>query len=77
MDITPQPLSKTDPKLPDANRNDISVGGSYQLSPKLHVDLSYMIVLFNQRDVNNSAWGFNGTYKSNASLVSVEFGYTF
>jgi long-chain fatty acid transport protein len=75
MDVSPQPPSKTEPMLPDADRNDFSIGGGYQLSEKLHVDLAYMLVLFNSRDAATAA--FPGTYKSNASLVSLEFGYQF
>jgi long-chain fatty acid transport protein len=76
-DVSPQPPSKTEPMLPDADRNDFSIGGGYQINEKLRVDLAYMLVLFNTRDVNPSAIGFPGTYKSNASLVSLEFGYQF
>ncbi len=77
MDVSPQPPSRTEPMLPDADRNDFSIGGGYQISEKLHVDLAYMLVLFNTRDVTTSKIPFNGTYKSNASLVSLEFGYQF
>ncbi len=75
MDISPQPPSKTEPMLPDGDRNDFSIGGGYQISDKLHVDLAYMLVLFNERDAKNAA--FPGTYKSSANLISIDFGYQF
>jgi len=74
-DVSPQPPSQTVPRLPDGDRNDISVGGSYQLTHQLHVDLAYMIVLFNSRDASTAT--FPGTYKSSANLVSIDFGYQF
>ena len=74
-DTSPQPPSQTVPRLPDGDRNDISIGGGYQLTQQLHVDLAYMIVLFNNRDA--SAATFPGTYKSSANLVSLDFGYQF
>lgn len=75
MDISPQPPSKTEPMLPDGDRNDFSIGGGYQISEKLHVDLAYMLVLFNERDAKTAA--FPGTYKSSANLISIDFGYQF
>jgi long-chain fatty acid transport protein len=74
-DVSPQPPSKTEPMLPDADRNDFSIGGGYQINEKLRVELAYMLVLFNSRDASTAA--FPGTYKSNASLISLEFGYQF
>ena len=75
-DLSPQPPSRTEPMLPDANRNDISIGGGYQITQKLHVDLAYMIVLFDNRDASTAPPPM-GTYKSNANLVSIDFGYQF
>ena len=62
--------------LPDANRNDLSIGGGYQINEKLRVDLAYMIVLFNEKDATN-ALAPKGKYNSSANLLSVEFGYQF
>jgi long-chain fatty acid transport protein len=75
-DISPQPPSRTEPMLPDANRNDISIGGGYKITEKLNVDLAYMIVLFNNRDASTAPAPM-GTYKSSANLVSIDFGYQF
>jgi long-chain fatty acid transport protein len=77
-DMTPQPPSKLEPMLPDANRNDITVGGGYQFNQNLHVDASFMMVLFEDRTTKaGSTMSPSGTYKSSASLVSVNFGYMF
>lgn len=77
-DMTPQPPSKIEPMIPDANRNDITVGGGYQFNENLHVDASFMMVLFEDRTAKaTSKMSPPGTYKSSASLVSVNLGYKF
>ncbi len=75
MDISPQPPVKTEPMLPDGDRTDLSVGGSYKIDQNLHVDVAYMIVLFAERATNNPA--LPGTYNSVANLISIDFGYAF
>ncbi len=75
MDISPQPPVKTEPMLPDGDRTDLSVGGSYKIDQNLHVDLAYMIVLFAERATNNPS--LPGTYNSIANLISVDIGYSF
>jgi long-chain fatty acid transport protein len=76
-DISPQPPSKMEPMLPDANRNDITVGGSCQVSERFFVDVSYMLVLFADRTAVAADTPLPGTYKSSANLVSVNLGYHF
>ena len=76
LDYTPQPDSKVEPMLPDANKTDISIGGGYQISENLHVDASFLYVMFSDRTTLPSN-DLRGTYKSSASLVSLNFGYLF
>ena len=79
-DMTPQPEKSVEPMLPDADRNDITVGGSYKINENLAVDASFMMVLFEDRDSKFSSpslGDFFGTYKSSASLVSLNIGYSF
>jgi long-chain fatty acid transport protein len=75
LDLTPQPASKAEPMLPDGDRVDVTLGGSYKLSNNLSVDLSYMLVLFMETDATSSA--LPGKYKSNAHIISLDFGYSF
>ena len=75
LDISPQPPSKTEPMLPDGDRIDISIGGSYKIDANFSVDAAYMLVLFMERDAKNSV--LPGTYNSNAHIFSVNVGYTF
>ena len=57
LDLSPQPPSNTDFLLPDGDRFDISLGGSYKIDNNWHVDAAYMLVLFMKRDAStgNSA----------------------
>lgn len=75
LDISPQPNSKTEPMLPDGDRVDGSLGGSYKINESLYVDVSYMLVLFMERDAKSSA--LPGVYNSNAHIFSVNVGYSF
>ncbi len=70
--------------LPDANRTDISVGCSNKITDKLYVDVAYMIVLFADKTAQdrfpgatNGTATIPGTYSSTASIISVNFGYSF
>jgi long-chain fatty acid transport protein len=75
LDLSPQPPSKTEPMLPDGDRVDICIGGSYKISDNFSVDASYMLVLFMERDAKTSE--LPGTYNSNAHIFSVNLGYSF
>lgn len=74
-DMTPQKSTFVEPMLPDADRNDLSIGGGYKINEHMHIDASYLIVLFEDRESKYT--GFNGTYSSSAHLISVNFGYQF
>jgi long-subunit fatty acid transport protein len=61
--------------LPDGDRVDVSLGGSYKIDENLSIDAAYMLVLFMERDAKNSA--LPGVYNSNAHIFSVNIGYSF
>ncbi|MGH9459405.1 MAG: OmpP1/FadL family transporter [Thermoanaerobaculia bacterium] len=76
-DETPQPLSGAGPLLPDADRYGISFGLGYQCGP-WSVDVTEFALAFAERDTQGTNKdNFNGTYETNANLVSVNIGYTF
>ncbi|MCX6120588.1 MAG: outer membrane protein transport protein [Ignavibacteriales bacterium] len=86
LDLTPQPASKTEPMLPDADRTDITLGGSYKINDNLSVDASYMLVLFAEKNAassnptgssSSSIGGVPGVYNSTAHIFSVNVGYAF
>ncbi len=77
FDHTPVQTQYIDPLLPDANRNGLNVGIGYKVTSSLTVDVSYMFLKFDQRKAENTVVNFDGTYNSSASLVGIDFGYTF
>ena len=82
LDLTPQPPSKVEPMLPDADRIDITCGVGYKVNEKISVDLSYMLVLFADRISYYTApvklhTDMTGTYKSTAHLFGVDVSYAF
>jgi len=81
-DVNPQPGSKVEPMLPDADRIDITCGVGYKVNEKISVDLSYMLVLFADRISYYTApvklhTDMTGTYKSTAHLFGVDVSYAF
>jgi long-chain fatty acid transport protein len=76
-DHTPAPTMYVEPLLPDANRNEVSVGLGYNLTKNISVDLAYMFIKFDQRKAVGTAVNFDGTYSSSANLFAVDFGYSF
>lgn len=79
FDKSPVPDASLEPLLPDANRNDLSFGLGYKLTPNWTIDVSYMMVLFNQRttDPGVTMNKFDGTYNSTAHLFAIDIGYHF
>ncbi|MBI4428537.1 MAG: outer membrane protein transport protein [Ignavibacteriales bacterium] len=79
LDKNPVPDGYVEPSLPDADRQDFTLGLSYQLSANLRFDASYMFVRFAQRTESRSIpeFSFNGTYNSSAHLLSVSVAYAF
>jgi long-chain fatty acid transport protein len=74
-DPSPQPLSKTEPMLPDVDRIDITVGGSYKIDQNISVDVSYMLVAGSEKDASKS--GLPGKYNMTAHIFSLNVGYAF
>lgn len=74
-DFSPQAPSKTEPMLPDGDRYDVTVGGSYKINNNLSVDAAYMFLYFAEKDAKNSA--LPGKYNSLSHIFSVNFAYSF
>ena len=76
-DENPQPTSDVSPLLPDADRVGISLGVGYHRGPWI-VDLTEFALHFKTRSTQGqSSDNFNGTYKTDANLISFNFGYRF
>lgn len=76
-DHTPEPTTYIEPLLPDADRDEVSVGLGYSLTKHISVDLAYMFINFDQRRAVGTAINFDGTYNSTANLIAVDLGYSF
>ncbi|HVR41517.1 MAG TPA: OmpP1/FadL family transporter, partial [Thermoanaerobaculia bacterium] len=77
FDENPQPTEAVSPLLPDSDRVGICFGIGWH-NDRWIVDLSDMVLHFNDRSTNGkSPENFNGTYKTNANLVSLNFGMRF
>ena len=76
-DENPQPTEAVGPLLPDADRIGITFGIGYHHGPFI-VDISDMLLHFQDRSTEGiSGDNFNGTYKTNANLISINVGLRF
>lgn len=77
-DENPQPLAGVGPLLPDSDREGASFGIGYHHGPWI-LDLTEFALHFKTRSTNGISQNdnFHGTYKTNANLISFNFGYRF
>lgn len=80
-DKTPQPIENVSPLLPDADREGASFGIGWHNGPWI-VDLTEFALHFKTRSTagglsDPKEINFNGTYRTDANLVSVNLGYRF
>ena len=76
-DENPQPTEGVGPLLPDSDRVGVTFGVGYHHGPWI-IDISEFALHFKTRSTNGiSSDNFNGTYKTDANLISVNFGYRF
>lgn len=75
-DRNPVPTEYVEPTLPDADRIGLNIGYGAKLTENLNLDISYLLLLFSNRDVSNSKFGFNGKYSNTAHLFGVNLHYT-
>jgi len=68
------PDANLEPSLPEGDRNLFSIGAGYTIN-NLTIDAFYMLLQQDDREIDNSDYGFNGTYKGSANLFGVSFGY--
>jgi long-chain fatty acid transport protein len=83
-DQTPVPDSTFETRVPDADRQGVSVGTGYSIG-RVTVDVAYLYLHFNKRSIGNSTAddlttnpnSLNGTYKSEAHVAGLTVGYKF
>jgi len=76
-DENPQPIESVSPLLPDSDRIGVNFGAGFHAGPFV-VDAAAFLLHFKERDTNgHNLDGFNGTYKTDATLWSLNVGYRF
>lgn len=76
-DHNPEPTDVVGPLLPDADRVGASFGVGYHKGP-LVVDVTEFLLHFKTRSTQGvSSDNFNGTYSTDANLISLNVGYRF
>ncbi len=70
------PDERVEPSLPEGDRNIYNIGFGYKLGG-FNIDFAYMLLLQDDREITNSVYNFNGTYKSLANLFGLTLGYSF
>ncbi|HMG17327.1 MAG TPA: outer membrane protein transport protein, partial [Gemmatimonadales bacterium] len=72
------PAQFVTPLLPEAPRNEFTIGAGIELTPKLHADLGYQYIRQNdRRGTVNLAIGNTGLYQFSAHLFGFGVAYTF
>ena len=76
-DKNPQPTSVVSPLLPDADRVGVSIGVGYHRGPWV-IDATEFALHFKRRSTQGQSSDlFNGTYTTDANLISLNLGYRF
>jgi long-chain fatty acid transport protein len=65
-----------EPTLPDADRIGLNIGYGAKISEHFGIDVAYFLLLFANRDINKSQFGFNGSYSTTAHLFGVNLSYS-
>jgi long-chain fatty acid transport protein len=76
-DKNPQPTNVVSPLLPDSDRIGVSFGAGWHRGPFV-IDATEFVLHFKKRStLGQSLDNFNGTYKTDANLATINLGYRF
>ena len=75
-DHNPVKNELVEPSLPDADRLGLNIGYGAKLSDRIGLDVAYFLLIFRDRDINKSVFGFNGQYSTTAHLFGVNLSYS-
>ncbi|MBA3971880.1 MAG: outer membrane protein transport protein, partial [Bacteroidetes bacterium] len=76
-DMSPVQDGYLTPETPDADKLGVTLGASYHITKKLHLDMSLLYIEGKQRTDTNLETGFTGTYKTKAVVPGVSLEYVF
>jgi long-chain fatty acid transport protein len=75
-DKNPQPVQAVSALLPDADRIGLTFGVGFHRGPWV-LDLTEFVLHFKKRSTEGQVPELNGTYRTDANLISANFGYRF
>ena len=75
-DENPQPVEAVSPLLPDSDRLGVTFGVGYRHG-SWFIDASDMVLHFKDRSTQGLSTDLNGTYRTDANLISLNLGYRF
>lgn len=74
----------SEPTLPDSDRLGLNIGAGYAFTEHISVDIAYLFLRFEERDINNSMINYHGgdtpflgVYNSYAHLLGLNLSYKF
>jgi long-chain fatty acid transport protein len=73
---TPVPDSTFSPTIPDSNQNAFTTGIDFAQGHH-HAGLSYGYIRYDDRNINNTAYLFNGHYEMQVHLLALQYTYAF
>lgn len=76
-DENPQPTEAVSPLLPDADRGGVTFGAGWHRGPWIADFAGFVLHFLDRSTKGRNPEGFDGTYKTDALLWSVNFGYRF
>lgn len=77
-DRSPVPDGAVSPLLPGSDRHNFSVGLGWHINENMDLDISDMLVLFDDRDTNGQSHdNIDGEYRTRINLVGLSFTYKF
>lgn len=77
FDMSPVKAGYLTPETPDANKLGITMGASFRVTQRIHVDASLLYIEGMKRTDTNLETGFGGTYKSKAVVPGFSLEYVF
>jgi len=77
MDSDPVDTKYSEPSLPDAARTGYTLGAGYKILDNLNLDAYILLLSWDEKDVKDSEFDFNGYYNTSATLFGAHLTYTF
>ncbi len=77
FDKTPVQAGYLTPETPDANKIGVTLGASWKVTEKIHLDFSFLYIEGMKRTDTNIETQFSGTYKAKAVAPGFAFEYLF